>query len=154
MLPEVEADGRLREADVKRITDYYAREQSGISWKWQAMDSKHCAAPLGGQKTGNNPTDRGKLGAKINLLVDGRGAPISIVLTAANRHDKVSYQVRIDRFAFSCCLRPPVVAGVRAYELALVQQSYATIHERLLHLLDLLEVAVCYPFVAQRPQPF
>src|SRR5215204_209981 len=64
------------------------------------------------------------------------------------------YQVRIDRFAFSCRLRPPVVAGVRAYELALVQQSYATIHERLLQILDLLEVAVCYPFVAQRPQPF
>jgi putative transposase len=32
----------------------------------------------------------GKSGAKINLLVDGRGAPISIVLTGANRHDKVS----------------------------------------------------------------
>src|SRR5215218_4894035 len=86
MLPEVEADGRLREADVKRITDYYAREQGGISWKWQAMDSKHCAAPLGGQKTGNNPTDRGNSGAKINPLVDGRGAPISVILTAANRH--------------------------------------------------------------------
>ena len=47
-----------------------------------------------------------------------------------------------------------MVAGVRAYELALVQQSYATIHERLLQILDLLEVAVRYPFVAQRPQPF
>jgi hypothetical protein len=82
----VEEDGRLREADVKRITDYYAREQGGISWKWQAMDSKHSAAPLGGQKTGNNPTDRGNSGAKINLLVDGRGAPISVILTAANRH--------------------------------------------------------------------
>ena len=54
------------------------------------MDSKHSAAPLGGEKTGKNPTDRGKLGAKMNLLVDGRGAPISVVLTGANRHDKVS----------------------------------------------------------------
>jgi hypothetical protein len=86
-LPELEADGHLREADEKRMAQYYAREQGGISWKWQAMDSKHCAAPLGGQKTGNNPTDRGKSGAKINLLVDGRGAPTSVVLTAANRHD-------------------------------------------------------------------
>jgi putative transposase len=75
---------------MKRMAEYYARECSGISWKWQAMDSKHSGAPLGGEKTGKNPTDRGKLGAKINLLVDGRGAPISIVLTAANRHDKVS----------------------------------------------------------------
>ena len=73
---------------MKRMAEYYARECCGIGWKWQAMDSKHSAAPLGGQKTGKNPTDRGKSGAKINLLVDGRGAPISIVLTGANRHDK------------------------------------------------------------------
>jgi len=80
----------LFEKLMKRMAEYYAREQGGIDWKWQAMDSKHSAAPLGGQKTGKNPTDRGKSGAKINLLVDGRGAPISIVLTGANRHDKVS----------------------------------------------------------------
>ena len=47
-------------------------------------------SPLGGERTGKNPTDRGKLGAKMNLLVDGSGAPISVVLTGANRHDKVS----------------------------------------------------------------
>ena len=75
---------------MKRMAEYYARECGGIDWKWQAMDSKHSAAPLGGEKTGKNPTDRGKSGAKINLLVDGRGAPISVVLTGANRHDKVS----------------------------------------------------------------
>jgi putative transposase len=75
---------------MKRMAQYYARECGGISWKWQAMDSKHSAAPLGGEKVGKNPTDRGKSGAKINLLVDERGAPISIVLTGANRHDKVS----------------------------------------------------------------
>ena len=60
---------------MKRMAEYYARECGGIDWKWQAMDSKHSAAPLGGEKTGKNPTDRGKSGAKINLLVDGRGAP-------------------------------------------------------------------------------
>ena len=45
---------------------------------------------FGSEGPGKNPTDRGKLGAKINLLVDGRGSPISVVLTGANRHDKVS----------------------------------------------------------------
>ncbi len=74
----------------RRMVEYYARERGGIGWKWQAMDSKHAASPLGGEKTGKNPTDRGKLGAKINLMVDGRGAPLSVVLTGANRHDKVS----------------------------------------------------------------
>lgn len=75
---------------MKKMAQYYARERGGIGWKWQAMDSKSCAAPLGGSQTGKNPTDRGKLGAKINLLVDERGAPLSIVLTGANRHDKIS----------------------------------------------------------------
>ncbi len=75
---------------MKRMAEYYARERGGIDWKWQAMDSKSCASPLGGEKTGKNPTDRGKSGAKMNLLIDGRGAPISVVLTGANRHDKVS----------------------------------------------------------------
>jgi putative transposase len=59
---------------MKRMAEYYARERGGIGWKWQAMDSKHSAAPLGGQKTGKNPTDRGKQGAKTNLVVEGRGA--------------------------------------------------------------------------------
>src|SRR5215216_5635918 len=72
------------------MVEYYAKESSGIGWRWQAMDSKNSPAPLGGQKTGKNPTDRGKLGAKINLLVDQSGAPLSVVLTGANRHDKVA----------------------------------------------------------------
>ena len=75
---------------MKRMVEYYAKEHAGIGWRWQAMDSKSSAAPLGGEKTGKSPTDRGKRGAKINLLVDERGAPISVVLTGANRHDKVS----------------------------------------------------------------
>ncbi len=75
---------------MKRLVEYYAKERGGVGWKWQAMDSKSCASPLGGSATGKNPTDRGKLGAKVNLLVDERGAPISVALTGANRHDKVS----------------------------------------------------------------
>jgi putative transposase len=75
---------------MKKMVEYYARESGGVGWRWQAMDSKNCASPLGGSETGKNPTDRGKLGAKINLLVDERGAPLSLALTGANRHDKVS----------------------------------------------------------------
>jgi putative transposase len=75
---------------MKWMVEHYAKQSGGISWKWQAMDSKNSPAPLGGQKTGKNPTDRGKQGAKINLLVDERGAPLSVVLTGANRHDKIS----------------------------------------------------------------
>jgi putative transposase len=80
----------LFEKLMKWMVEYYAKESGGIGWKWQAMDSKNSPAPLGGEKTGKNPTDRGKRGAKINLLVDQSGAPLSMVLTGANRHDKVA----------------------------------------------------------------
>ena len=59
----------------------------GIDWEWQAADTKMAPAPLGGNKTGPNPTDRGKCGTKRHLLVDGRGVPLSIHLSGANRHD-------------------------------------------------------------------
>jgi putative transposase len=62
----------LFEKLLKWMANYYAKERGGVGWRWQAMNSKNSPAPLGGEKTGNNPTDRGKRGAKMNLLVDGR----------------------------------------------------------------------------------
>jgi transposase len=44
---------------MKRMAEYYSRECGGVGWRWQAMDSKNCVAPLGGEQTGKNPTDRG-----------------------------------------------------------------------------------------------
>src|SRR5919202_4827968 len=66
----------------------YYDQQKRIQWRWQAIDSKSVAAPLGGEKTGKNPTDRGKLGSKRHILVDRRGAPLAIVVSGANAHDK------------------------------------------------------------------
>lgn len=59
----------------------------GIAWSWLSADSKMAPAPLGGEATGPNPTDRGKSGTKRHLLVDGRGVPLAVYLTGANRHD-------------------------------------------------------------------
>ncbi len=73
-----------------RMAEHYARERGGVGWRWQSMDSRRRPAPLGGDGTGGDPTDRGKTGAKINLMVDSRGAPVSVVLTGANRHDEMS----------------------------------------------------------------
>lgn len=73
----------------KAMVKYYARE-CGIRWKWQSIDSMMSPAPLGGAKTGRNPTDRGKSGSKIHLLVDQSGAPLAIWITGANEHDKWS----------------------------------------------------------------
>ena len=74
---------------MRRLAKYYGKKQR-IKWEWQALDSKSCPAPLGGDGTGRNPTDRGKLGSKLHLLVDKRGAPLSVVVTSANRHDKTA----------------------------------------------------------------
>lgn len=43
--------------------------------------------PSGGEKTGKNPTDRGKRGAKRSLLVDATGMPLGLAIEGANRHD-------------------------------------------------------------------
>lgn len=59
----------------------------GIAWKWQAADGVMTKAPLGGEKTGKNPTDRGKIGTKRSLLVNEQGLPLGIVVSGANRPD-------------------------------------------------------------------
>jgi putative transposase len=77
------------DAVFRALVKFYRRERH-IQWRWQAVDSRACAAPLGGSDTGKNPTDRAKLGSKIHLLVDQRGAPLAIDISGANQHDKWS----------------------------------------------------------------
>lgn len=62
-------------------------EVIGIEWQWQAADGAMTKAPLGGQKTGPNPTDRAKSGTKRSLLVDGQGVPLGLTVGAANTPD-------------------------------------------------------------------
>jgi putative transposase len=71
------------------MVGYYAKRRR-VKWQGQAIDAKSCPAPLGGEATGNNPTDRSKRGSKIHLLVDERGAPLAITLTGANRHESTA----------------------------------------------------------------
>jgi putative transposase len=59
----------------------------GLRWTWQSMDGAMTKAPLGGEATGPNPTDRGKLGTKRSLLVDARGVPLALIAAEANRRD-------------------------------------------------------------------
>lgn len=56
----------------------------GIDWRWQSLDGAMTKAPLGGEKTGRNPTDRGKLGVKRSLLTDAVGVPIGLAVAGAN----------------------------------------------------------------------
>ena len=48
---------------------------------------RRCLPPLGGDATGPAPTKRGKQGSKRHVLSDHRGAPLGVVLSAANRTD-------------------------------------------------------------------
>lgn len=69
----------------KALHDYDGLQ--GIEWIWQALDGAMTKAPLGGELTGPNPTDRGKQGTKRSLLTDGQGIPLAVVPAAANCND-------------------------------------------------------------------
>lgn len=71
-------------------------ELRGLNWKWQAVDGAITKAPLGGQSTGANPTDRAKRGVKRSLLVEARGIPLAIKVGPASRHDVRMLQATLD----------------------------------------------------------
>ncbi len=54
-------------------------ELKGIDWEWQSMGGCLLQAPLCGKEAheglGANPTDRGRAGTKLHLLVDEQGIP-------------------------------------------------------------------------------
>ena len=56
-----------------------------------SVDGSQHKAPCGGEGTGKNPTDRGKLGWKWSLLADRAGIPIGWATNGANRHDVVLF---------------------------------------------------------------
>jgi transposase len=55
-----------------------------------------CAGEKGGEQTGPNPTDRGKLGSKYHLVVDRNGIPLAVRLSAANAHDSTQLLPLVD----------------------------------------------------------
>ena len=71
-------------------------KKKGIDWEWQSMDGAMTKAPLGGESTGANPTDRGKKGTKRSLMTDGKGIPLALVVDGANRHDKMLVKCTLD----------------------------------------------------------
>lgn len=66
-------------------------ECHGIDWTWLSLDCCMTKSPLGGESTGPNPTDRGKLGTKRSCLVDAVGIPLAICVAGANVHDMKLY---------------------------------------------------------------
>lgn len=56
---------------------------TGVGWHSMARCKKRRWA---GEKSGPNPTDRGKSGVKRSLLTEAGGIPVGIVVDGANRH--------------------------------------------------------------------
>lgn len=50
----------------------------------------------GGERTGPNPTDRGRPGSKRHIITDANGIPLAVQLTAANVHDSRVFEDLID----------------------------------------------------------
>lgn len=62
-------------------------EADRLDMERAAIDSASVAAPGGGYETGADPTNRGKLGTKRHVVVDGHGTPLAVTISGANVHD-------------------------------------------------------------------
>ncbi len=71
-------------------------ELPGLDWSWLSRDGALTKAPLGGGKTGPNPTDRGQSGVKRRLLAEARGIPVGLAVDGANRHDMKLVRATLD----------------------------------------------------------
>jgi transposase len=77
------------------LLDWLAREDQ-IDWSRAVVDSCSIRAVYGGDQTGPNPTDRAKRGSKRHLICDGRGVPLAVRLTGANRNDSQEALALVD----------------------------------------------------------
>lgn len=69
------------------------RVLTGRGWPW----TERWARPRSvGEKTGPNPTDRGKRGVKRSLLTDARGVPVGLAIDGANRNDHKLMRATLD----------------------------------------------------------
>src|SRR5262249_7592254 len=75
-----------------------------IDWERASLDSASVPAPGGGEATGMDPTNRGKLGTKRHLVVDRQGVPLAVTISGANVHDSRMLEETVDAIP---PLRPP-----------------------------------------------
>jgi transposase len=70
---------------------------AGLALEDLAVDGCLTGAPGGGDCAGRSPADRGKLGMKRSLMVEGKGIPPGRVLAPANRHDSPLLAATLDK---------------------------------------------------------
>jgi len=68
----------------------------GLDLSEVSIDGSLHKAPMGGEGTGPNPTDRGKTGWKWSIATDANGVPIGWVIEGANRNDSILLAPTLD----------------------------------------------------------
>ena len=68
----------------------------GLDLSEVSVDGSLHKAPMGGEGTGPNPTDRGKTGWKWSIATDANGVPIGWVSEGANRNDSILLAPTLD----------------------------------------------------------
>ncbi|MCA9041940.1 MAG: IS5 family transposase [Planctomycetaceae bacterium] len=109
-------------------------ELIGLDWRWQSADGAMTKAPLGGESTGNNPTDRGKRGTKRSLITEANGIPTGLVVAGANVHD-----IRLLEATINNCLDRAPRTGADHREQLCLDKGYDSITIR-----ELVEVVYGY----------
>ncbi len=71
----------------------------GLDLSEVALDGSQHKAPMGGEGTGPNPTDRGKSGWKWSLATERQGIPIGWSIDGANRNDVMLAAPTLDAVA-------------------------------------------------------
>ena len=69
----------------------------GLVLQELAVDGCITKAPGGGDCSGRSPVDRGKLGMKRSVLVEGKGIPLDRALAPANRNDSLLLAATLDK---------------------------------------------------------
>jgi len=119
------------------LLDWLARGDQ-IDWSRAVVDSCSIRAAYGGDQTGPNPTDRAKRGSKRHLICDGRGVPLAVRLTGANRNDSQEALALVDAIPPLHSAwgrprqRPDCVLGDRGYDAAAIRRGLRTRHIRAL----------------------
>jgi putative transposase len=78
------------------LTEY--DELVGLDWVWLCVDGSIGKAPLAAvkEKSGPNPTDRGKRGVKRSVVTEAAGVPVGLVVAGANRNDHLLLAETLD----------------------------------------------------------
>ncbi len=99
----------------------------GPNWSWQSADCVMTKSPLGPEKPGKTPNDRGKRGTKRSLITEAAVIPVGLSFGTPNTQD-----VRLLRSTLEDCFRKvPINQGAAIEHLCLDKgYDFATIQRK------------------------